>query len=427
MMQTPWNFTPPELSDLNDKAVFQKGDYLQHKKIALMVTGGIAAMKSPFVARALRQQGANVTAYVTQEALRYVTEDALAWSTGKPVVMKLTADAEHLKHFDAYLVVPATYNVINKLRYGIADDVVTTTLVAALTWVERRSSEILVVPTMHGDMHNQILTESLQFLDQLGVHILQPRQENGKNNTPSEKELVREVCRATSVSPLKDKHILVTGGHTPVPIDGVRRIVNKFKGRLGIQIAEHLDLLGANVTLIHSDVAYRAPRGMEFIPIKSYADYQYDVVETLWSRRNYADAFDVAIFSAAVADYAPAQVAAGKIPSGHDALTVNLTPTSKVIQDVCNKFQNSLSKRYQPYMVTFKYEEDADYTSLIQIARERAQRIPGLVVANSGEITSEDGEQIAYLVSDSEKLPIEAIGKRNIALAIAEHLENTLW
>ncbi|RMD97542.1 MAG: phosphopantothenoylcysteine decarboxylase, partial [Deltaproteobacteria bacterium] len=148
-----WDFTPPPPSPLGDHDVVQEGEHLRGKWIALLVTGGIAAMKAPFVARALRRQGAEVVAFVTEEALRYTTVDTLAWSTNHPVVTRLTPAAEHLAGktpFDAYLVAPATYNTINKVRHGIADNAVTATLASALGRVGRGETRILVVPTMHG-------------------------------------------------------------------------------------------------------------------------------------------------------------------------------------------------------------------------------------------------------------------------------------
>lgn len=102
-----WDFSPPPESELGDREVRLDGDRLQDKRIALLITGSIAAMKAPLIARALRKEGANVVAFTSTEALRYTTIDALEWSTINPVVTKLTAAAEHLSDrapFDLYLV-----------------------------------------------------------------------------------------------------------------------------------------------------------------------------------------------------------------------------------------------------------------------------------------------------------------------------------
>jgi phosphopantothenoylcysteine decarboxylase / phosphopantothenate---cysteine ligase len=120
---TNWEFQPPPESELGDRQVDLESTHLQNKRIALLITGSIAAIKAPLIARTLRRQGADVVAFVSQEALRYTTIEALEWSTVNPVITKLTAAAEHLsddRPFAAYVVAPATYNTINKMRLGIA-------------------------------------------------------------------------------------------------------------------------------------------------------------------------------------------------------------------------------------------------------------------------------------------------------------------
>lgn len=413
---TPWDFSPPPPSDLQDRQVPAEGTHLAGKRVALMLTGGIAAIKAPFIARALRRQGADVVAFTSEEALRYTTADALEWSTTHPVVTRLTASAEHLSDdapFDVYLVAPATYNTINKLRHGIADTVVTSALASALGRMERGQASILVAPTMHGTMHTSVLTESLQTLQAMGVRIIPPREAYGKHNIPDTPDLVAEVCRAASSSPLKGKPILVTGGPTPVPIDNVRRITNRFKGRLGIAIAEELWLRGADVTHIQGDGALRPE---PFVPCRiarTYDEYREAVSEVI------AETGAVAgIFSAAVADYRPAEVVEGKIPSGGALRSIALVPTVKIIDEVKARFADLV-------MVTFKYQEGVSHERLMEIARERLSRGHSAVVANRGEETGPSGEQIAHLLSGQSQ-PVRLVGKQAIAQAIADYLEGAL-
>src|SRR5580698_8460508 len=160
-----WTLPAPTPSELGDHDVVPEGTRLAGRRVALLVTGGIAAMKVPFVARALRRQGAAVVAFTSKEALRYVTVDALEWSTVSPVVQRLTAAAEHLSDsapFDAYLIAPATYNSINKIAAGVADGVITSAAASALGRLERGRAAVLVAPTMHGSLHNRILVDSLR-------------------------------------------------------------------------------------------------------------------------------------------------------------------------------------------------------------------------------------------------------------------------
>ncbi len=209
-----WHFTPPPISDLGDREVPLVGEHLRGKRVALLITGGIAAMKVPLLARALRKQGADVVAFTSEAALRYTTIDALEWSTTNQVVTQLTAAAEHLSDrdpFHVYLLAPATYNTINKMALGIADGVITSTLASAIGRMEQGKTKIIIAPTMHGSLHNSILTESLQKLHRLGIKIIPPREDYGKHNLPSEEVIVTEVCRSVSLSLLRDVAILVTG------------------------------------------------------------------------------------------------------------------------------------------------------------------------------------------------------------------------
>lgn len=408
-----WDFSSPPESDLGDREVPLEGYHLHHKRIALLVTGSIAAMKAPFIARALRRQGAEVVAFVSSEALRYTTVDTLEWSTTNPVVTKLTPAAEHLSDenpFAAYLVAPATYNTINKMALGIADGVITSTLGSAIGQMERGKTQILVVPTMHGSLHNSILTSSLQKLDHMGVRIIKPRIDYGKNNLPSETKITAEVSRALSRSPLKGVYMLVTGGATPVAIDNVRRITNRFTGRLGIEIARELYLRGANVCLIRGESSHLPPDYLPDRTINTYQEYRTKVIEEL---QNHPYRFG--IFSAAVADYQPKQVFPGKIPSGGALKSIDLVPTAKVIREVKANFP-------QLYMVTFKYQENISHEELIRIARERLQQGYPLVVANRGEEKGIDGEQVAYLVTKEEK-PKRVVSKKQIAIELSNYLE----
>ena len=403
-----WDFSPPPPSPLGDHDVPLEGVHLQGKRVALLITGGIAAIKAPFIARALRRQGADVVAFTSREALRYVAEEALEWSTTHPVVTRLTPAAEHLSDaapFNAYLVAPATYNTINKMRYGTADGVVTATLGSALGRMEQGRTQVLVAPTMHGSLHTAILTESLQFLSALGVRVIPPREDYGKHNIPREERLVAEVCRAVSTSPLKGTPVLVTGGPTPVPVDGVRRLTNKFTGRLGIAIAHELTLRGADALLIHGGGVMRPP---DYLPhhLAATVDDYLELVEGALERTTY----EAAIFSAAVADYRPEAVRSGKTPSGGALETLKLVPTVKVIGRV---------REQHPalHMVTFKYQEGVSHEELMEIARRR--------VAQGGDAGGGAGEQVAYLVSQ-KRPPERLVSKEGIAVGIANYLEAVL-
>ena len=408
-----WDFSPPPESRLSDRQVALESTHLQDKRVALLITGSIAALKAPLIARTLRRHGADVVAFASPEALRYTTIDALSWSTTNTVVTKLTANAEHLsddKPFAAYVVAPATYNTINKIASGIADSVITSTLASAIGRMEQEKTQVLIAPTMHGSLHNSILTGSLQKLDRMGVNIIPPLVANGKNNLPEEKAIACAVCRAVSRSPLQNIPILVTGGPTPVPIDNIRRLTNRFTGRLGTYIAEELYLRGAKVKLIHGRGSYSPPSYLPHQIVDTYDEYFAKVMTEL--QRSYR----FGIFSAAVADYQPTRVFPGKIASGGALSKIELIPTEKVIDRVRTKFP-SLDA------IAFKYQENISHQELINIAEARLQQGYRMIVANRGEEHQATVAQVAYLVT-KDRPPQKAVGKPEIAKAIADYLEN---
>lgn len=411
-----WDFSPPPRSTLGDHAVRMAGHHLEGRRVALMISGGIAAIKAPFIARALRKQGATVVAYCSKEALRYTTEDAMEWSTTHPVVTRLSASAEHLndaERFDAFLVAPATYNTINKVALGIADGVLTATLAAALGRTVRGDAKVLIAPTMHGDMHTPILTESLQKLSAMGARIIPPREDYGKHNIPETDTLVAEVCAELSGSPLKGRRILVTGGPTPVQIDNVRLITNRFTGQLGTAIADELTLRGAKVRFVLGNTGLVPPGYIECARARNFDEYRDAVLDALGEGDYVAG-----IFSAAVADYKPREVVEGKIPSGGALQSLELVPTEKVIDLVRERFPDVP-------MVSFKYQEKLDHEQLMRIAQERVDKGHLAVVANRGEEVGPKGEQIAHIVSAGAE-PERFVDKSEIARGIADFLERKL-
>jgi phosphopantothenoylcysteine decarboxylase/phosphopantothenate--cysteine ligase len=404
-----WDFSAPRSAAIGDHDVPIVSEHLKGRRIALLVCGGIAAMKTPALARALRRRGADVTAFCSSEALHYVGREALEWSTCNPLVTQLTWRAEHLSDgtpFDAYLVAPATYNTIGKAAAGIADGVVTAALASAFGRMQAGRTAVLFAPTMHGSMHHALLEQNCRSLAALGARFVTPRDAYGKHNLPDEEVLVAAVCRALSTSPLRGRTALVTAGPTPVPIDGVRRILNRFRGRLGAAVHEELLLRGADSTLLLGDGAWRPAGWLPVEIARTYDEYKAAVLA------HAAKQPEIGIFSAGVADYRPKQAAAGKIPSGQAELQLTLEPTEKVID---------LAAAAAPgmYVVSFKYQEGISHEALLDIARNRLDRYP-VVVANRGE-ESAGRAQTAYIVTAASTTRVE--GKSAIAAAIADQLE----
>lgn len=394
-----WDFSAPRSAAIGDHDVPLVSEHLKGRRIALLVCGGIAAMKTPALARALRRRGADVTAFCSSEALHYVGREALEWSTCNPLVTQLTWRAEHLSDgtpFDAYLVAPATYNTIGKAAAGIADGVVTAALASAFGRMQAGRTAVLFAPTMHGSMHHALLEQNCRSLAALGARFVTPRDAYGKHNLPDEEVLVAAVCRALSTSPLRGRAALVTAGPAPVPIDGVRHSFSRSSGQLGAAVHEELLLRGADSTLLLGDGAWRPAGWLPVEVARTYDEYKAAVLS------HAAKQPEIGIFSAGVADYRPKQAAAG----------LALEPTEKVID---------LAAAAAPGMrvVSFVYQEGISHEALLDIARNRLDRYP-VVVANRGE-ESAGRAQTAYIVTADSTTRVE--GTSTIAAAIADQLE----
>ncbi len=429
-----------------DLQVERLGNYLEGKKIALCVSGGIAAIETPKIARHLRRYGADVRAYVTNSALKFIGEASLEWATGKSVVKELSGLAEHICTEDAILVAPATLNTINKIYSGIADDPVTTLVASALGNnkmyrnetpsdcfpTDKEFKDIILAPTMHESLYNNpFLQKNLDDQSKeyhksnqyYGINVLKPRLEENKAKIPKIEDIVAETCHIINK---KNSKLLITGGATPVKIDDVRIITNKFKGALAIEIAKEAYLNGHDVTLLLGKTGLRAPSYLNTIYHDDYDEYYCNVFKELSKERtNIADhsirgrsIYDAAIFSAAVADYQPEKKFEGKIPSLSE-LEIKFKQTKKIINEVREKYPDL-------FMVTFKHMSHISVEDLLSIAKERAKEYQ-IVVANREEDMKY--KHNAHIVK-SEIIGgevIEAYTKKDIAEKLVKETFEGLW
>ncbi len=191
-----WNLGE-ELS--GDRALEATGSILAGRRLALLLTGSIAAFRAPGLIRELRRAGAaDVFVYATPTALQFVARDTLEWTSLHPVVDALDGRAQHveLKDVDAWLVAPATYSTIAKVAVGIADNAVTTALASAMGLLERGETAVLFAPAMHGTMVNQICRTNLARLADLGCQIVPPCGRDGKALLPDDATLIAAVASA---------------------------------------------------------------------------------------------------------------------------------------------------------------------------------------------------------------------------------------
>ncbi len=225
---------------------------------------------------------------------------------------------------------------------------------------------------------------------------------------------IKSIVRTLSKSNLKDVNILVTAGPTPVKVDNVRRITNKFSGKLGIEIANELYLRGANVILYQSSSGIRPPEYINHILFDDYDEYKELCVSSCLN-------YQYGIFCAAVADYKPKKVFQGKIPSGGVLKCIELVQTEKVIDIVKNKNPNLK-------MISFKYEEGKSLQQLLEIADKRLHNGHLRVVAN--DLMLNGNKQKCFLCGlDKDKKTVilnESEGKVNIARMIADDIEDLI-
>ena len=306
---------------------------LQGKTVLLCVTGGIAAYKMPNVARMLKKMHCNVHVIMTQNATNFITATTFETLTGNKCLIdtfdrNFEFSVEHValaKLADLVLIAPATANVIGKIANGIADDMLTTTVMAC-------TCKTLVAPAMNHNMyHNFIVQENLEKLKKHGYEIIDPvcgmlaNGDTGDGKLPSEEELVDYVvCELAFPKDLAGKKILVTAGPTQESIDPVRYITNHSTGKMGYALAKMAMLRGAEVTLVSGRTALELPRFVEVVPVVSAED-MYQAVTTRAKEQ------DIIIKAAAVADYRPATVAEEKIKKTEDAASIKLERTRDIL------------------------------------------------------------------------------------------------
>ena len=307
---------------------------LTGKKILIGISGGIAAYKTPLLIRELIKSGCKIKVVATDNALEFVTLTTLRTLSQNNVYFNIFStegeySTEHISltdWADCFIVAPATANIIGKFANGIADDALSTTLIAF-------NKEVFLAPSMNTKMyHNPIVQENIKKLKALGVKIISPTKGNlacgydGDGRMEEPKEIVKLIGDHYSNNlPLKNKTILVTAGGTQEKIDAVRYIGNNSSGKMGFCIAEELASKGANVIIICGKTSLTTCNpNIKQINIVS-AQEMYD--ETM----KYFPTCNAAILSAAVADYKPILAAKNKIKKTSQDLTITLTPTCDIL------------------------------------------------------------------------------------------------
>lgn len=315
---------------------------LKGKHVVLAVTGGIAAYKMATMASLLVKQHADVQVLMTQNATNFINPITFETLTGHKCLVdtfdrNFEFNVEHVsvaKQADIALVAPATANVIGKLANGLADDMLTTTLLAC-------KCKKLVVPAMNTQMYeNPIVQDNMKKLEHYGMELIQPVSghlacgDSGMGKMVEPEVMLQYILRDLALEKdMKGLKVLVTAGPTQEAIDPVRYITNHSTGTMGYQLARNCMLRGAQVTLVTGRTALTPPPFVEVVPVVS----AQEMYEAVTSR---AAGQDIIIKAAAVADYRPATVATEKIKKAEGGWAIPLERTQDILRSLGEEKHN---------------------------------------------------------------------------------------
>ena len=390
---------------------------LQGKTVVLGVTGGIAAYKMPNVARMLKKMHCNVHVLMTQNATNFITATTFETLTANKCLIdtfdrNFEFSVEHVaiaKQADLVLIAPATANVIGKIANGIADDMLTTTVMAC-------PCKKMIAPAMkHNMYHNSIVQENIDKLKRHGYEIIDPVKgmlangDTGDGKLPSEEELVDYIVRELAhEKDLAGKKILVTAGPTQEAIDPVRFITNHSTGKMGYAIAKCAMLRGADVTLVSGQVSIAPPPFVKVVPVVSAKD-MYDAVTAE------SDKQDIIIKAAAVADYRPAVVSGEKIKKSDSSSTLELERTDDILAYLG-------AHKKQTYLCGFSMETE----NMLENSKKKLEKKNlDMIVANNLKVEGAgfgtDTNVITVITRHQEK-QLELMSKEDAANCILDEI-----
>ena len=302
----------------------------------LGVTGSIAAYKIPNLARLLKKQGCDVEILMTPNACNFINPITFESLVGHKCLVdtfdrNFQYSVEHValaKKADVIMIAPASANVIGKIASGIADDMLTTTVMAC------NCTKIISPAMNHNMFHNPIVQDNIEKLRKFGYQIVEPEQgmlangDSGDGRMPEPEVLYEYILREIACKKdLSGKRVLVTAGATRESIDPVRFITNHSSGKMGIAVAKAAMLRGADVTLVAGHVEAKLPPFVRYVPVESAED-MYRAVTQL------SDNMDIIVKAAAVADYTPLATADSKLKKSDADMSIPLKRTKDILKSL---------------------------------------------------------------------------------------------
>ena len=380
-------------------------------RILVGVTGGIAAYKACELVRLLVKGGHDVVPLVTDGADRFVRRETFFALARREPRDDLYA---HLTRADLYVIAPLTANTLAKLAQGAADNLVTEAALA-------HRGPFLVAPAMNPRMWaNQATQANVAVLRARNVELVGPDEgemaegEWGVGRM-SEPEEILAACEAllTTREQLRGRRFVISAGGTREPLDDVRFVGNRSSGRMGVALAEEARRRGADVTLVASNLAVPPPAGVEIAQAPTAAELEHEILAR-------ADAADVVVMAAAVADYRPAEVVAGKRGKDGDTWTIELEPTGDVLRTLGEREVGAL-------LVGFAAE--AGEASIERARQKLTDKNANLIVFNDvsrSDVGFEAEENEVVLIGGEAERRIEKAPKRSIAGAILDEVARLL-
>ncbi len=393
---------------------------LRGKNIVLAVTGSIAAYKIAYLASMLKKSGAYVTVLMTKNAVNFINPITFETLTGNKCLIDtfdrdFEFSVEHVslaKRADVVMVAPASANVIGKLANGIADDMLTTTVMAC-------ECKKIIAPAMNTHMYkNPVVQDNIKKLKGYGMEVITPDTgylacgDVGEGKMPSEQTLFEYILReAGHKKDLAGKKILVTAGPTREKLDPVRFITNYSTGKMGYAIARHCMQRGAEVTLISGKTQLEPPLFVHTVEIES-AEEMFEAVKAYYQSQ------DIIIKSAAVADYRPLDVSMEKMKKKDGEMTLALTRTVDIL-----KFLGENRKEGQ-FICGFSMETE----NLVENSRKKLEKKNvDMIVANNlkqeGAGFGTDTNVVTLITKDG-CLELPVMSKEDVAKHIIDTIQS---
>ena len=394
---------------------------LAGKHIVLGVTGSIAAYKTASLASMLMKQKADVTVIMTPNATNFINPITFESLTGNKCLVdtfdrNFEFQVEHVslaKQTDVLLVAPASANVIAKAARGIADDMLTTTLLAC-------TCPMIFAPAMNTRMYqNPIVQDNMKTLVSYGMEVIRPARgylacgDTGEGKMPDPEVLYEYIVKALTPKDMAGKKVLVTAGPTREKIDPVRYISNHSTGKMGYAIARQAMMRGADVTLVSGKVSIEPPMEVKTVPVVSAADMAQAVKEA-------APEQDIIIKAAAVADYRPRVTADEKLKKKDEELSVELERTEDILA-----FLGAHRKEGQ-FMCGFSMETE----HMLENSRAKLEKKNiDMIVANNlkqeGAGFGTDTNVVTFLTRD-ETVELPIMSKEEVADRLLDHIMKAL-